>query len=97
MEEAPAAPEDWTAVLDGLEASISLAFAGEDAGWQPPAADPGPIPPELIDRAMRVLDARQEAEQILAGNQVTVSRHLGAVNAVPVTENRRTRLLDVSA
>lgn len=86
----------WEEILDGLEASISLAFAGEDTGWVPPAADPGPIPEDLLDRALRLLDAQREAEGMLTEKRATVRRHLGAVNAVPAPIPARTRLLDVS-
>lgn len=85
----------WVDILDSLEASISLAFAGEDSDWQPPAADPGPIPEELLDRALRLLDARREAERMLTEKRTTVARHLSAVNAVPDAPQRR--ILDISA
>lgn len=74
---------EWTAILDGIEASIALAFAGEDSEWRAPA-DPGPIPEELIGRALRLLDAQREAELMLAERLVTVGRHLGAVSSIPV-------------
>lgn len=89
-------PEDWESILDRLEAGISLAFAGEEPGWEPPAGA-GPIPPELAGRARQLLSARLEAEQMLTGNRTTVGKHLGAVSAVPGAGHRRTRLLDVSA
>lgn len=95
-----AAPRDplaeWTAILDDLEASIFMAFAGEDPEWLAPP-DPGPIPSELHGRALRVLDAQREAEMVLAGQRVIVSRHLGAVSAIPVQAPQRSGRLDVSA
>lgn len=87
----------WTAVLDDIEASIALAFTGEDPQWAVPAVDPGPLPAELQDRALRLLDASREAEMMLAEQRVTVSRHLGAVTAIPVETAARPGRLDISA
>lgn len=87
---------EWTAILDDLEASIALSFAGEDPEWMAPA-DPGPIPSELHERALRVLDAQREAELLLAEQRVTVGRHLGAVNAVPVQAAPTAGRLDITA
>lgn len=89
------APEGWASILDRLETGISLAFAGEDLGWEPPA-DAGPIPAELAGRARQMLAARLEAEQVLAEQRVTIGRHLGAVNSIPEAP-QRSRLLDVRA
>jgi hypothetical protein len=87
---------EWTAILDGIEASIALAFAGEDPEWRAPA-DPGPIPEELIERALRLLDAQREAELMLAERLVTVGRHLGAVSSIPVAAQAGSGRLDISA
>lgn len=86
----------WTAILDGIEASISMAFAGEDPEWQAPE-DPGPIPDELIERALRLLDAQREAELMLAERLVTVGRHLDAVSSIPVAVPVGSGRLDISA
>lgn len=84
----------WETVLDRLETDIHLAFAGEDSGWAPPA-DLGPIPPELIDRALQLLSARHETELMLAEKQSTVARHLNAVDSIPDSKARPRQLLDV--
>lgn len=87
---------EWEAILDGIEASIALAFAGDDPEWSAPA-NPGPIPEELIARALRLLDAQREAELMLAERLVTVGRHLGAVSSIPVATPAGAGQLDISA
>ena len=90
--EAPAG--SWEDILDRLEHEVSLAFAGEASGWHPPA-DPGPIPPELLPRATRVLAAHREAEEMLTASRATTGRHLEAIDAVPGSVRQPARLLDI--
>jgi len=84
----------WEHALDRLETDIHLAFAGEHSDWEP-AADLGPIPPELVDRAMQLLAARNEAELMLTENRATIGRHLGAVDSIPDSKPAPRLLLDV--
>jgi hypothetical protein len=86
--------EDWASILDRLETEISLAFAGESSGWQPPA-DPGPIPEDLIQRATRILSAHQEAAVMLTASRATTGRHLAAIDSVPDSTRRPPALLDL--
>lgn len=92
---AGAQPGEWTAILDRLEAEIFLAFAGESSAWQAPR-DPGPIPPELVKRAQRLLDAQHESEQILLRDRQTAARHLEALDSIPDGRKPgRPQILDV--
>ncbi|HEX9089655.1 MAG TPA: hypothetical protein VF867_19345 [Arthrobacter sp.] len=84
----------WETALDRLETDIHLAFAGEHSDWEP-ADDLGPIPPELVDRALQLLSARHEAELMLAEQRATLGRHLGAVDSIPDSKPAPRRLLDV--
>lgn len=86
---------EWAAILDRLEAEIFLAFAGESSAWQAPP-DPGPIPPELVKRAQRLLDAQHESEQILLRDRQTAARHLAALDSIPGSRKPgRPQILDV--
>jgi hypothetical protein len=88
-------PGDWAAILDRLEADIFLAFAGESSVWQAPT-DPGPIPPELGNRAQRLLEAQRESEQILLRDRQTAARHLEALDSIPDSRKPgRPQILDV--
>lgn len=42
-----------------------------------------PLPPHLLDRARRVVEAQQNTIAVLAGEQSSVARHLGALRTVP--------------
>lgn len=84
----------WEDILDRLEQEVSLAFAGEASGWQPPA-EPGPIPPDLVPRATRILSAHLEASAMLAATRATTGQHLDAIDAVPGSTPRPRLLLDV--
>lgn len=88
-------PGEWSAILDRLEAEIFLAFAGESSAWQAPR-NPGPIPPELVKRAQRLLEAQDESEQILLRDRQTVARHLEALDSIPDGRKPgRPQILDV--
>lgn len=95
MAEDPAAV--WSRILDRLEFELASLLSGNGpTGWAAPA-DAGPIPPELADRAARVLDAQRETEQMLQQTRHTAAQHLSAVNAVPVAQAAGPSLyLDVS-
>ncbi|MBG6190478.1 hypothetical protein IWX64_001418 [Arthrobacter sp. CAN_A212] len=80
----------WVAVLDTLERGIATAANAQhddvvDAspGWHPPA-DPGPLPSDLVERALHI----QAAQRSIAGQLRSAVRDnrqhhalLGAVNA----------------
>lgn len=73
----------WSAALDRFEADIALAVSGgTPASWSPPI-DPGPVPPELLERAVRVLDAQQETRSILAKARDDAAAHRDALDSVP--------------
>jgi hypothetical protein len=84
----------WEDILDRMEQEVSLAFAGEASGWQPPA-EPGPIPAELLPRAARILSAQQEAAVMLAATRATTGQHLAAIDSVPGSARRPAALLDL--
>ncbi|HEX9229982.1 MAG TPA: hypothetical protein VF885_25565 [Arthrobacter sp.] len=90
---APALTAEWEDILDRMEQEVSLAFAGETSGWQPPA-EPGPIPPELVPQAARVLSAHREAAAMLAASRATTGQHLAAIDSVPGSVRPATARLD---
>jgi hypothetical protein len=73
----------WSVILDRFEADIALAVSGGTPGsWTPPA-DVGPVPPELLERAARVLDAQQETRAILTRSRDDAAAHRDALDSVP--------------
>jgi hypothetical protein len=91
----PDAPSTvWEDILDRMEQEVSLAFAGEASGWQPPA-EPGPIPAELVPRATRILSAHQEAAVMLAASRAATGQHLAAIDSVPGSAARPAARLDI--
>lgn len=76
----------WTAALERMENDLHGALAQEEpVPWRPPIAL-GPIPPELHDRATRLLEAQAHTIRYLEDVRQTTARHLAAVKAVPRTE-----------
>lgn len=76
-------PAAWPAILDRFEADIALAVSGVvPAPWTPPAGA-GPVPPELLERATRVLDAQQETQSLLAKAKADAAAHRNALDSVP--------------
>ena len=81
------------------------AAAAPDAGettwesttpWSPPA-ELGPMPPELHDRARRLIGTQRAAISRLAEEQRAVGRHLAALRTVPVvTDATQSVYLDVT-
>lgn len=88
--------EEWSEILDRLEACIAEAFAGgEPAPWNPPDGA-GPLPVELADRAHRILDAQIESIAMLGKVRNDALAHLDALSTVPDTRNAtRPLFLDV--
>ena len=94
----------WTRVLDEL-AELS-AGAGPDAGdsvirrlvrWTPPT-DLGPLPAELVDRALEVLTGQAHVVEHLQQAVAENRRHARAVSTVPVVgSNPPAAYLDVQA
>jgi hypothetical protein len=73
----------WSTILDRFEADIALAVSGgTPEPWTAPA-DAGPVPAELADRALRVVDAQRETAAILARTRTDAGAHLEALDAVP--------------
>lgn len=76
----------WADALKRLEAELHRALAqAEPVPWRPPIAL-GPIPPELHDRAARLLEAQLHTIRYLEDVRQTTAKHLAAVKSVPRTE-----------
>ncbi|MHC6219500.1 hypothetical protein [Arthrobacter sp. MMS24-S77] len=88
--------QEWSEVLDRLEADIALAVSGgEPVAWDPPAKA-GPLPVELADRARQVLDAQQESMAMLGKVRNDALAHLDALSTVPESRSSvRPLFLDV--
>lgn len=88
--EAPAddahSPSGWDEALTSMEHDLQGALATIDpVPWRPPIAL-GPIPPELMERAARILEAQMHTIRYLEDVRQTTAKHLAAVRAVPATE-----------
>lgn len=76
----------WHDVLERMERELQGALAQADpVPWRPPIAL-GPIPPELHDRATRLLEAQLHTIRYLEDVRQTTAKHLAAVKSVPRTE-----------
>ncbi len=76
----------WTDALDRMEHELHGALAQVDpVPWRPPIAL-GPIPPELQERAARLLEAQLHTIRYLEDVRQTTARHLAAVRSVPRPE-----------
>ena len=76
----------WSDALDRMESELHGALAHVDpVPWRPPIAL-GPIPPELQERAARLLEAQLHTIRYLEDVRQTTARHLAAVNSVPRAE-----------
>lgn len=76
----------WSDALDVLENELHGALAqATPVPWRPPAGL-GPIPPELKDRAARLLEAQLHTIRYLQDVRQTTARHLAAVRSVPRSE-----------
>ena len=91
--------QDWLAVLEALELTIttaaaegSVTLASDDDGvpavarWDPPV-DLGPIPPDLVDRAQRIREAQRRTVATLQAAIKDNRQHhalIGAVNGSTV-------------
>lgn len=80
--------DEWTTLLDQLEADAERILAAEPGSpdapevlpWTAPSA---PLPPHLADRARRVLDLQHSAMTRTRDDLDTLRQHLGAVRLVP--------------
>lgn len=88
----PAAPaplsatEAWAEALERMERELHRALAKvEPVPWRPPIAL-GPLPPELHERATRLLEAQLHTIRYLEDVRQTTAKHLAAVKAVPRAE-----------
>lgn len=70
------AADDWSALLDRFEQDL----AAEPRAWTPPAR---PLPPELADRAARVLAAQRRRIAELAVRRDETLAQLAALRRVP--------------
>lgn len=71
----------WSLLLDEMEADLHQDIERIHPWTAPDRADP--IPPHLLDRARRIVEAQQTAIAVLADEQSSVARHLGALRTVP--------------
>lgn len=72
-----AAVAEWSALLDRFESDLTGAAP---AAWRPASA---PLPPELADRARRVLAAQRDAIARLERERNDVRGHLTALRRIP--------------
>ena len=70
------AADEWSALLDRFEEDL----AAEPRAWTPPSS---PLPPELADRARRVLEAQQRRVADLAVARDETLAQLTALRRVP--------------
>jgi hypothetical protein len=74
---------DWHEALGRVEVDLQRAVAQIDpVPWRPPIAL-GPIPPELVERAARLLEAQLHTIRYLEDVRQTTAKHLAAVRSVP--------------
>lgn len=68
----------WVALLDAMEAGLE-SFPPVVVDDLP--AEPGPIPPALVDRAVRTLQRMAEAEARLEEERAEIGRELNGLSA----------------
>ncbi|WP_223692966.1 hypothetical protein [Leifsonia poae] len=77
---------EWEEALRRFEDDLQDALAQIDpVPWRPPIAL-GPIPPELVERAARIIEAQAHTIRYLEDVRQTTAKHLAAVRAVPAAE-----------
>ncbi|MFF1632369.1 hypothetical protein [Leifsonia sp. NPDC058248] len=82
----PELVRDWHHALTRVEEDLQRAVAQIDpVPWRPPIAL-GPIPPELVERAARLLEAQLHTIRYLEDVRQTTAKHLAAVRSVPPAE-----------
>lgn len=86
---AEAAVSEWTALLDRLEGDARDPAPG---AWSRAAA---PLPPELADRARRVLAAQRERILRLERERDETLAHLTALRRIPADLGERPAYLDL--
>lgn len=78
MTETGSAHDAWAALLDAMDDGLD-AFPPVLVDTLP--ADPGPVPPALVDRAARTLHRMAEAEAALDRHRAEIARDLTAISA----------------
>lgn len=75
----------WDDALARFEVELQAAVEGatHPVPWRPPIAL-GPIPPELVERAARILEAQLHAIRYLEDVRQTTARHAAAIDVVHV-------------
>jgi len=76
---------DWSSLLDAMEDGLD-AFPPVVVDALP--ADPGPVPPSLVDRAVRTLRRMAEAEAELERHRAEIGRQLVALSTARATAAR---------
>jgi hypothetical protein len=79
--------QGWKGVLDALEAELADAGFAEstDSPAFAPPAQLGPVPPGLVDRAVRLLHRMTEREADLERRRAEVGRQLAILSAAAMT------------
>lgn len=86
----------WVDALDALERDLDDALEAEPRAWTPPVGL-SPLPPELTERAQRILLAQRALTARLDGERRAAGRHLAATRTVPsATKTGASVYLDVS-
>lgn len=80
----------WSALLDRLEADID---AGGTAPWRPEPT-PAPLPPELADRARRILARQQRRLATLRADLAATRAHLDALALIPAERTDAAAYID---
>jgi len=75
----------WAALLDAMEDGLDSFPPVVVDGLTP---DPGPVPPALVDRAVRTLHRMAEAEAALERHRAEIARELVALAAVKANATR---------
>ncbi|ALE04200.1 hypothetical protein AL755_00290 (plasmid) [Arthrobacter sp. ERGS1:01] len=73
-----AANELWMSVIEDLEAQLAAAGPVPTAGWVPPAL-PGPLPEDLVERAVRLAQAQAEVVEALRTSLEATAGELAAL------------------
>ncbi len=69
----------WHALLDRLEADVDSPGTGH---WRP-VEDAAPLPPELADRARRIVARQQQRLASLRADLAATRAHLDALSLIP--------------
>ena len=75
----------WAEVLTALECDLENSGSTDGTAWTAPVGL-GPLPPELTERAARLVEGQHASIESLRYAQQDVRRHLTALRSVPSTQ-----------